>query len=293
MPSDQAGGISGASQDFARRYGLWALVAGASEGVGAAFARAVAARGVNVVLLARRQPALEEVAADIAAGTGAQTRTLAVDLTAEDAVATVSHATADLEVGTMMYCAGADPVYQPFLANPVEVPLALVQRNCVVSLQLCHHFAGPMVERGRGAIVIVSSGAALAGAPNMVAYGASKAFDIVMAEALWSEIKPRGVDVLALVLGATDTPALRRLLASRGVLADPDDPTPIPDTVTAEETAAEAVANLSNGPTWFVGDQLRAASEYLRTVSRNEAVNLMIQGKGGLMDNDRDVDVAP
>jgi short-subunit dehydrogenase len=248
---------------------------------------------VNVVLLARRQPALEEVAADIAAHTGAQTRTLAVDLTAEDAVAAVRAATADLEVGTMMYCAGADPVYQPFLANPVEVPLALVQRNCVVSLQLCHHFAGPMVERGRGAIVIVSSGAALAGAPNMVAYGASKAFDIVMAEALWSEVQPRGVDVLALVLGATDTPALRRLLASRGIIADPDDPTPIPDTMSADDTAAEALANLTNGPTWFVGDQLRAASEFLRSVSRNDAVNLMIQGKGGLMDNDRDVDVAP
>ena len=127
----------------------------------------------------------------------------------------------------------------------------------------------------------------------MVAYGASKAFDIVMAEALWSEVQPRGVDVLALVLGATDTPALRRLLASRGIIADSDDPAPIPDTMSADDTVTEALANLTNGPTWFVGDQLRAASEFLRSVSRNEAVNLMIQGKGGIMDNDRDVDVAP
>jgi uncharacterized protein len=99
--------------------------------------------------------------------------------------------------------------------------------------------------------------------------------------------------VLALVLGATDTPALRRLLASRGVIGDPDDPAPIPDTMSAEDTAAEAVANLSNGPTWFVGDQLRVASEFLRSVGRNEAVNLMIQSAGGLMGNDRDIDVAP
>ena len=105
--------------DFAERYGPWALVAGASEGVGAAFARGAAERGVNVMLLARRQHVLDEVAASIVAATGVEVRTLAVDLAEDDAMASIATATRDLEVGLLMYCAGADPSYRNFLAEPV------------------------------------------------------------------------------------------------------------------------------------------------------------------------------
>ena len=270
---------------FADRYGPWALVAGASEGVGAAYAHAMAERGLNVVLLARRQGALDEVAAAIRAGTAVETRTAAVDLAQQDAMATIVDATDGLDVGMVMYCAGADPNYEPFLANPVEIPLAMVHRNCIVPMQICHRFAGPMEARGKGGIVLVSSGAGLAGAPNMVAYAATKAFDLVMAEALWAELHDKGVHVLALVLGVTDTPALRRLLAHRGVLASPDDTTPIPGAATPAEVAAEAIANLSNGPTWFAGEQVREGAEQLRAMTRNEAVKMMIQHGGGIMDS--------
>ncbi len=275
---------------FGDRYGPWALVAGASEGVGAAFARAVAERGVNVVLLARRQSVLDEVAASIRTATGVETRALAVDLAESNAMASIADATADIEIGLVMYCAGADPNYEPFLANPVEPALTMVQRNCVVPMQACHHFAGPMVARGRGGIVLVSSGAGLVGGPNMVAYGASKAFDMVMAEALWAELRASGVDVLGLVLGVTDTPALRRLLTQRGVLAHPDDPLPIPDAATADDVAAEAIANLANGPTWFVGEALREGAKVLGAMSRRDAVEAMSQG-AGVMGSDREPDV--
>src|SRR4051812_31874568 len=163
---------------FASRYGPWALVAGASEGVGAAFARAVAERGVNVVLLARRQTVLDEVAAAISRDTGVETRAVAVDLAGRDAMASVMDATKGLELGLVMYNAGADPNYAPFLDHPVETALAMVHRNCVVPMELCHRVAGPMAARGRGGIVLVSSGAGLVGAPNMVAYAATKAFDM-------------------------------------------------------------------------------------------------------------------
>ena len=201
--------------DFADRYGPWALVAGASEGVGAAYAHALAARGLNVALLARRATVLDEVASTIRAVSGVETMTLAVDLAEPDAAAKVLQATADLEIGMFMYGAGADPNYELFLDQPVGDALSLVQRNCATPLALCHALAGPMVARGKGAIVLVSSGAGFAGARNMVAYGASKAFDTVMGEALWAELNDRGVDVLVTVLGATDTPALRRTLARR------------------------------------------------------------------------------
>lgn len=269
---------------FAERYGPWALVAGASEGIGAAYARAMAERGLGVVLLARRQEALDEVAASIRAGTGAEARAVAVDLSRHDAMATIAAATAGLDIGMVMYCAGADPDYEPFLARPVEVPLAMVHRNCVTSLQVCHHFAAPMAERGSGGIVLVSSAGGLYGGANMVAYSATKAFDIVLAEALWAELSDIGVDVLALVLGITDTPALRRLLARRGVLSDPDGTAPIPGAVTADQVVAEAIANLANGPTWFVGEQTREGARRLGSMTRGEAVKTMRQmASGGVM----------
>ena len=275
--------MSDDDRSFAERYGPWALVLGVSDGVGAAYARAMAERGLNVVLLARRQTVLDEVAGAIAADTGVETRTLAVDLAEPEAMAAIAGGTAGLEVGMVMYCAGADPDYQPFLANSVDAALAMVQRNCTVPLQVCHHFAGPMVERGRGGIVLLSSGAGMVGGPNMVAYAASKAFDTVMAEALWAELHDQGVDVLGLVLGATDTPALRKLLAERSVLSSPDSTTPIPGASTVDEVVADAIANLADGPTWYVGDMLRDGAQALGGMPRNDAVRLMAEHGGTLM----------
>jgi short-subunit dehydrogenase len=269
---------------FAEKYGPWALVAGASDGVGAAFAEGIAERGVNVVLVARRQGVLDDVAAGIAARTGIETRTLAIDLAELDATATIAAATDDLDIGFLVYCAGADPNFEPFLANPITTAEAMVHRNCVVPMQLCHHFAPAMVERRSGGIVIFGSGAGLAGGPNMVAYGATKAFDMVFAEALWSELHDKGVDVLGLILGKTDTPALRRLERSRGVLSS-EDQTPS-DAAGVDQVISEAFENLGNGPTLMVGDMMRAAVQMLASLTRNEAVKLVTQAQAAVLGSD-------
>jgi short-subunit dehydrogenase len=269
---------------FATKYGPWALVAGASDGVGAAFANGLAERGVNVVLLARRQQVLDQVAAEIESRTSAQTRILAVDLAHPDATAAIAEATADLEIGFLVYCAGADPNYQPFLANPIAPAEAMVQRNCMVPMQLCHHFAPAMVQRGSGGIVIFGSGAGLAGGPNMVAYGATKAFDMVFAEALWSELHDKGVDVLGLILGKTNTPALRQLEYSRGQIASPDE---VPSgAVPVDDVIAEAFENLTNGPTWFAGDVIRAAEQLTKSLTRKQTVELFAQAAVAAMGPD-------
>ena len=153
-------------------------------------------------------------------------------------------------------------------------------------MRLCHHFAAPMQERGRGGIVMLSSGAGLVGGRNMVAYGASKAFDMVMAEALWAELHGSGVDVLGVVLGVTDTPALRRTLVRRGQLADLD--APIPGAATAEGVVAEALANLSNGPTCFATEDVREGVKHLGAMSRNDAARLMLELDGGVMGPDQE-----
>jgi short-subunit dehydrogenase len=266
---------------FATKYGPWALVAGASDGLGAAFAAGLAERGVNVVLLARRQAVLDQVAAEINSRTSVQTRTLAVDLAEPGAASTIAAATGDLKIGFLVYCAGADPNFKPFLANPIEAAETMVQRNCVVPMQLCHHFAPAMVERGSGGIVIFGSGAGLAGGPNMVAYGASKAFDMVFAEALWAELHDKGVDVLGLILGKTNTPALRQLEYSRGQISSPDDLPP--GAAAVADVIAEAFENLTNGPTWMVGEDMRAALQMMASMTRNQIVELFTQAAAAAM----------
>ena len=222
--------------EFAERYGPWAIVAGASEGVGASVARLLGDRGVNVVLVARRQEALDEVAATI----GGETRTLVLDLSEAEAASTLAEATADIEIGLLVYNAGADPHVSRFLDRPVDVWQGLVARNCATAMAAAHHFGGLMVGRGRGGIVLVTSGAAWAGGSHLAVYGASKAFDLLLAESLWVELDPLGVDVLAMVLGQTDTPAFRRVLNGREIegMADPDD------------VALAMLDHLSEGPTF-------------------------------------------
>ncbi|OBJ16257.1 SDR family NAD(P)-dependent oxidoreductase [Mycobacterium colombiense] len=270
--------------DIAEKYGPWALLVGASDGVGALFAERLASEGVNVMLVARRQHLLDEVAQGIRERTNAETRTFVIDLTDPDASQRIIEATDDLGVGMLVYCAGGDPNYQPFLANPVSAAEDLLQRNCLVLMRLCHHFAGPMVERKRGGIVNFTSGAALAGGRNMVVYGGTKAFDMVFTEGLWVELHDKGVDVLGLVLGMTDTPALRKLEFERGRLASLDE---VPEgAVPAASVVEEAFANLGNGPTIATGDDVRMAFELFKSMSRNEVVRLIMQMSTEVMGTD-------
>ncbi|MDG4668596.1 SDR family NAD(P)-dependent oxidoreductase [Mycobacterium sp. 236(2023)] len=269
---------------FAEKYGPWALVAGASDGVGSAFAAALAGRGVNVVLLSRRPSVLAELASSLSDRFGVQTRVLAVDLASDDAASTVIDGTQDLEIGMLVYCAGADPDFKPFLAQPVSSAEAMLRRNCLVPVQLSHHYAQGMVSRARGGIVIFGSGAGFAGGPNMVAYSATKAFDMVFAEALWTELHDKGIDVLGLILSKTDTPALRRLEHTRGTIATTDERPK--DAVPVDDVISEAFDNLTNGPTWIVGEAMRAGAQMLGSVSRNDAVRFIMQASAASMGND-------
>lgn len=270
--------------NFAERYGPWALVAGASEGVGRAFAETLAARGLNVVLLARRQAALDEVAAVIERQHGVKTRVLAMDLAHPDAAAQVANEARDIEIGFLVYCAGADSNFKPFLSSPLEVAESMVHRNCTVPMQLCHHLGRPMAERGRGAVVILGSGAGFAGTGNMVAYCASKAFDMVFAEALWCELKPKGVDVLGLILGETDTPALRRLRFERGLAGNVDEP--VKGAERPQDVVDDALAHLSRGPIRLANRMMRRGIRFLYPFSRNFVVSLMAKASQKIMGKD-------
>jgi short-subunit dehydrogenase len=191
--------------EFRQRYGPWALVAGASAGLGAAFAAQLAARGLNLLLVARRQDALDHLATGLRSGHGIEVRTLAADLGRPDLQAIVRQFTDGLDVGLLVYNA-AHSVIGPFLDQPVEEHLRVVDVNCRGPLLLAHLLGGAMAKRGRGGIVLMTSTAGSQGGPWISTYAASKAFNLLLAEALWDELGSRGVHVVACRAGATRTP---------------------------------------------------------------------------------------
>jgi short-subunit dehydrogenase len=211
---------SSAHEPLQARYGPWALIAGASDGVGAEFARQVAAAGINCILVARRLPLLNELARELKSQHGVEVLTRSVDLTQPDAAARMLGCATGLEVGLFVYNAGADPFGTKFLDTSVADWEAVLRMNVHALLESCHGIARHMLDAGRGGIVVVTSEAAFSGTSRLSVYSATKAFGLNLGESLWAELSPAGVDVLSLVLGPTDTPTLRRTLAARKVPLD-------------------------------------------------------------------------
>jgi short-subunit dehydrogenase len=253
---------------FAQQYGPWALIAGGSEGVGASFARKLAAEGVNLVLLARNQDPLDALASEIEA-LGRSVRTIRQDLTAPDMMDRVALATSDIEIGLFVYNAGSVSGFAEFLDAPAAEALRMVRLGVEAPTLLTHHFAGPMRQRGRGGLILIGSMAGYAGAPDEIVYSAGKAYSRMLAEGLWYELRPHGVHVVALILGLTRTPAMTRL----GLRMDnPEFPPDDPDAV-----AAEGLAHLHEGPVWHVGGKGEGA-RIMSGLPRDQAVAFMAKG---------------
>lgn len=210
---------------FSEKYGPWGVVLGASEGLGEAYARGLAARGLDVVVAARRSEPLRAVADDVAADGGVQTRAVALDLAAPTFLDELRSTTDGLDVGLVVYNGAAGHVGPFHDADDVALA-AIVAVNCTGPLVVCRHFGRRLLDRGRGGIVLMGSAAGLAGSAYNSAYAASKAFDLVLGESLWAEWRDGGVDVLSVIGPAIDTPTYRRTLSaeSRANLPAPMDP---------------------------------------------------------------------
>jgi short-subunit dehydrogenase len=213
---------------FREKYGPWALISGASEGVGRALARRIAAEGIHCILIARRQGPLDELALEIGREFGVECVAASIDLAAPDACAQITAMAGDREIGLYVSNAGSDPEGARFLDRELEDWLGQVQRGVVTIMGCCHHFGRAMRARGRGGLLLIGSGSCYGGSAFMAAYSGIKAFGLNFAESLWAELQPCGVDMLYMALGTTDTPELRRLLEAKGLplipgLADPSD----------------------------------------------------------------------
>lgn len=229
------------SNSYAEKYGPWAVITGASDGTGAAYARELAARGLNLVLIARRLPPLDALAEELVAAHDIKVRVASIDLYEADAPAQVIAAAEGLEVGTYISNAGADPYGSAFIDAPVSAWRNLVNRNVVAVMETTYAFAQSMVARGRGSIILMSSGTALGGQPGVAVYCATKGFDLNLGEALWAELGAHGIDVLTVVSPAMDTPSLQALIGPRGLS--------VPGLFDPAYVARTAIESLADGPT--------------------------------------------
>jgi uncharacterized protein len=251
---------------FSDRYGPWALILGASEGTGRAYARKIAANGVPCILVARREKPLSALALEIRAESGVECLTATVDLAAPDAFDRILASIGQHEVGLFVSNAGADPNGAYFLDRDMSVWLDQIQRNVVTMARCCHYFGGLMRGRRKGGLLLVNSGACYGGSSFMATYSATKAFTLCFAESLWAELRRDGVDVLTLVMSITDTPALRELLARNHL--------PVPTMAAAADAVAEiGLARLPHGPVhnWGFEDDA-AAFALLSAADRRKRV---------------------
>jgi len=196
--------FAGRSLATPNRYGKWAVVTGASAGIGLEFARALAARGFSCVLCARREERLHTIAKELVATYGVDARVVALDLAQPDGPDRLADEVSDLEVGVLVSNAGFGCAGR-FEKHAVVRLREMIALNCTANVVLVSRLLPPMLERRRGAIMIVGSVAGRQPIPLHAVYSATKGFDLLLGEALWGELRDKGVDVLVVQPGPTAT----------------------------------------------------------------------------------------
>lgn len=252
---------------FRDKYGPVALITGGSEGLGAAFADEIAARGIDLVLIARRTEPLEAKAASLKAAHGVSVTTIAADAGRDEGLALIEDRTKHLEIGLFVHSAAVSTIGE-VTSLPASAHDALIALNCRAPALLAHRLGAQMASRGRGGIVFLSSLSALAGTAMVAHYAASKAYQRVLAEGLWAELRPRGVDVIACLAGPTDTPTYR---AGRPRTATVEWP-PVMDPT---DVARRTLSALGSGPILVPGRMNRVTSALLRCLPSRLAVEIM------------------
>lgn len=192
------------TDSLAKRYGQWAVVTGASAGIGLEFARALAARGMSCVLAARRTERLEALATELREHYGVDAKVVAVDLAAADGPDRLAQACKDLEVGMLVSNAGVGYAGR-FDKQDLARLEQMVALNCTANVALVGRMLPAMLARRRGAIVITGSVAGRQPLPLHAVYSATKGFELLFGEALWAEVRDRGVDVLVVQPGPVAT----------------------------------------------------------------------------------------
>lgn len=256
---------------FKEKYGPYALVAGGSDGLGFAFAEAAARRGLNLVLIARQPERLHAAAERLKAAYHIDVIAIAADMADFEQVKERINALL-VSIGLLIYNAAYAPIGR--FENTSEERLSLaVDVNVKAPLLLTKLLTEPMIARKRGGIVLMSSLAGGQGSPNIATYAATKSFNAILAEGVWKELKPHGIDVVACCAGAILTPGYRKAEKTK----------PAPGTLEASEVAEQALNALGKGPIVIPGVVNKIGRFVLsRILSRKAAIEIMSKNTGGL-----------
>ena len=255
----------------AKSSATWAVITGASSGIGLAIARELAARGKHLVLAARRGDLLTDLRQALTTAHGIEVRTVAADLGTPAGCEQLQQAAADLDVD-LLVCSAGFGTAGDFLASDLAGQLAMVDLNCRGLMQLSWHFGRAFVQRGSGGIVLFSSVVAFQGGPTATNYAATKAYVQSFAEGLHHELAPHGVAVLASAPGPVHTGFAHRAHMRMGKALDA--------TTVARVTLAALGKRCTVRPGWL--SKLLGWS--LGTLPRWARVRLMHRILGGMVD---------
>jgi hypothetical protein len=255
------------SSTFDAQYGPWALIAGASEGIGEEFSKQLAAKGLNLVLIARRQALLDRLQQDLEATFNIKVICLSLDLSRADLYDVVAQEVQDLDIGLLVYNACFSTI-APFVDTDLSSKMQTIDVNCRGPVTLVSLLAKPMLRRRQGGIILMSSASGFQGANWLATYAASKAFTTILAESLWEEFRAQGVDVMALIAGATNTPNFKAVTpAEKQAASFPMEP---------RDVVREGLRRLGKGPRHIAGRMNRAVAFVLnRLLPRSVAVAFM------------------
>jgi len=272
---------------FKEKYGPYALVAGGSNGLGAAFAEALAQRGLNLVLIAREKERLKATANRLKEQYSVDVLSYAADLADLEKTKSLI-AGLKVSIGLLVYNAAFAPI--GLFENTSEEQLALAAAvNVRAPLLIAKFLSVPMIQNRRGGIVLMSSLAGAQGSPKLAAYAATKAFNAILAEGLWKELQPHGVDVIGCCAGAILTPGYQQAARSAepdqrsGEGSPPAKSKAAPGTMTASAVAEQTLNALGKGPIVIPGGINKIGRFVLtRLLTRKAAIGIMSKNTGGL-----------
>lgn len=265
------------------KYGPWAIVTGASDGIGRAVAICLAEAGLNLILVARRRDSLEALAVDLTLEHHIQTKVVAVDLGQRGAVSEIASTVADVEVGLLAAIAGFGTSGR-FIDSPLDRELDMIDVNCRAVVEISHHFAREFANRRRGGLVLMSSLLAFQGVPRAATYAATKAFIQTFAEGLRLELSHLSVDVVASAPGPVQSGFGARANMRMGAAATPS--------VVARQTL-EALGRKTTVRPGFLSKLLEASLLPLPRGARSRIMAVVMGGMTRHQDGGKEQDQRP
>ena len=258
-------------KQFFEKYGPYALIAGGSDGLGYAFAEAAARRGLNLVLVARQTERLKSAAERLKTAYSVDVISISADLADFERFRREISAL-DVSIGLMVYNAAYAPIglFEDITEEQLSLAAAVNVRTPLLTAKM---LSTQMIRQGRGGIVLMSSLAGGQGSPKLAAYAATKSFNAILAEGLWKELKPHGIDVIACCAGAILTPGYAKAKNTKTA----------PGTLTAQQVAERTLRALGIGPIVIPGT-INLIGRFLltRIFSRKIAIEIMSKNTGGL-----------